>query len=74
MLEQEKRRERLLKSTGVTFVRAGEPYPNNNVIETVNITKALFLIVLTVYSKIHSAAADYVTGAIHTFLQYMESK
>jgi hypothetical protein len=55
MLEQEKRRERLLKSTGVTFVRGGEPYFNNNVIGTVNITNALFLTVLTVYSKIHSA-------------------
>jgi hypothetical protein len=38
-----------------------------------HITNALFLTVLTVYSKIHSAASDYVTGAIHTFLQYMES-
>ena len=68
MLEQEKRRERLLLSTGVTSVRGGEPYFNNNVIGTVNITNALFLTVLNVYSTIHSAAADYVTGAIHTYI------
>ena len=49
MLEQEKRRERLLKSTGVTFVRGGEPCFTNNVLGTVNITNALFLTVLTVY-------------------------
>jgi hypothetical protein len=49
MLEQEKRRERLLKSTGVTFVHGGEPCFTNNVIGTVNITNALFLTVLTVY-------------------------
>ena len=49
----------MLKSIGVTVARGGEPYFNNNVIGTVNITNALFLTVLTVYSKIHSAAVNW---------------